>query len=105
MLFWEQAVSEQRQQQLIQFLRLQEKEWDYFKCVSASIYALRQLGYVRRAGSVRDITRWISEHLEKDYTEKNNHDQFVRAWKELGRYTEEVKHFVKLLEEYGIRKI
>ena len=104
-LFWEQAVSEERQKQLIQFLRLQEKEWDYFKCLSASIYALRQLGYVRRACKPKDIVRWMSEHLSKDYTEKNNRDQFVRAWKELSRYTDEVKHFVKLLEGYGIRKI
>ena len=104
-LFWEQEVSEERQNQLIRFLLLQEKEWDYFKCLSASIYALRQLGYVRRACQPKDIVRWMSEHLSKDYTEKNNRDQFVRAWKELGRYTEEVKHFVKLLEGYGIRKI
>ena len=105
MLFWEEAVDEKRQVQLIRFLQLQEKQWDYFKCVSAAIYALRQLGYVRRACSVRDITRWMSEHLKKDYIEKNNRDQFVRAWKELGRYTEDVKHFVALLEEHGIKKI
>ena len=103
-LFWEQAVSEKCQQQLIGFLQVQEKKWDYFKCLSASIYALRQLGYVRRACSVRDITRWMSEHLIRDYTTKNNHDQFVRAWKELSRYTEEVKHFVKVLETCGIKK-
>ena len=104
-LFWEQAVSENQQNQLIRFLRLQEKEWDYFKCLSASIYALRQLGYVRRACKPKDIVRWMSEHLSKDYTEKNNRDQFVRAWKELGRYTDEVKHFVALLEEHGVRKL
>ena len=104
-LFWEQAVSEERQNQLIRFLRLQEKEWNHFQCLSAAIYALRQLGYVRRACKPKDIVRWMSEHLAKDYTTKNNRDQFVRAWNELSRYTEEVKHFVKLLEEYGIRKL
>lgn len=104
-LFWEQAVSEQRQKQLTQFLRLQEKKWDYFKCVSASIYALRMLGYVRRACKPKDIVRWMSEHLTKDYTTKNNRDQFVRAWKELGRYTDEVRHFVAVLEEHGVRKL
>lgn len=103
--FWEQEVSEERQKQLIQFLRLQEKQWDYFKCLSAAIYALRQLGYVRRACAVRDITRWMSEHLSQDYTEKKNHDQFVRAWKEHGRYSEDVKHFVALLEQYGVKKM
>ncbi|MBO4690374.1 MAG: hypothetical protein J5621_05830 [Paludibacteraceae bacterium] len=98
-LFWSAEVSEEQQRRLTQFLRIQEKEWDYFKCLSASIYALRQMGYVRRACSVRDITRWMSEQLVNDYTTKNNHDQFVRAWKELGRYTDEVKHFVNVLEK------
>lgn len=104
-LFWEQAVSDERQNQLIRFLRLQEKEWNHFQCLSASIYALRQLGYVRRACKPTDITRWMTEHLTRDYTTKNNRDQFVRAWKELGRYTEEVKYFVELLNKHGVRKI
>ena len=101
-LFWEKEVSEHQQKQLTQYLRIQEKEWDYFKCLSAAIYALRQLGYVRRACSVRDITRWMSEQLVEDYTKKNNHDQFVRAWKELGRYSPEVKEYVEELESLGI---
>ena len=101
-LFWEKEVSEKQQKQLTQYLRIQEKEWDYFHCISAAIYALRLLGYVRRACSVRDITRWMSEQLVKDYSKKNNHDQFVRAWKELGRYTPEVKEYVEELESHGI---
>ena len=101
-LFWEKEVSEKQQKQLTQYLRIQEKEWDYFKCLSAAIYALRQLGYVRRACSMRDITRWMSEQLVEDYTKKNNHDQFVRAWKELGRYSPEVKEYVEELESLGI---
>ena len=101
-LFWEKEVSEKQQKQLTQFLRVQEKEWDYFHCLSAAIYALRQMGYVRRACSVRDITRWMTEELVKDYSTKNNHDQFVRAWKELGRYSPEVKEVVKELEAFGI---
>ena len=104
-LFWEKEVSEHQQKQLTQYLRIQEKEWDYFKCLSAAIYALRQLGYVRRACSVRDITRWMSEQLVEDYSKKNNHDQFVRAWKELGRYTPEVKEYVEELESLGIARI
>ena len=103
-LFWEKEVSEKQQKQLTQFLRIQEKEWDYFQCLSAAIYALRLLGYVRRACSVRDITRWMSEQLVKDYSKKNNHDQFVRAWKELGRYTPEVKEYVEELESLGITR-
>ena len=101
-LFWEKEVSEKQQKQLTQYLRIQEKEWDYFHCLSAAIYALRLLGYVRRACSVRDITRWMSEQLVKDYSKKNNHDQFVRAWKELGRYTPEVKEYVEELESLRI---
>lgn len=101
-LFWEKEVSEKQQKQLTQYLRIQEKEWDYFHCLSAAIYALRQMGYVRRACSMRDITRWMTEELVKDYSTKNNHDQFVRAWKELGRYTPEVKEYVEELESLGI---
>lgn len=101
-LFWTAEVSEKRQKQLTQFLRVQEKEWDHFKCLSAAIYALRQLGYVRRACSMRDITRWMSEQLVHDYSTKNNYDQFVRAWKELGRYTEEVRYFVDVLNKLGV---
>ena len=101
-LFWEKEVSEEQQKQLTQYLRIQEKDWDYFRSLSAAIYALRQMGYVRRACSVRDITRWMTEELVKDYSTKNNHDQFVRAWKELGRYTPEVKDYVESLKENGV---
>lgn len=101
-LFWTADVSEKQQRQLMQFLRIQEKEWDYYKCLSASIYALRQMGYVRRACSITDITRWMTENLNNDYTTKNNRDQFRRAWNELGRYSEDVKHYVRVLNEYGI---
>ena len=105
LLFWTPEVNELQQRQLTQFLRIQEKEWDYFKCLSAAIYALRQLGYVRRACSVNQITQWMSEHLVNDYTTKNNHDQFLRAWKEQGRYSEDVKYFATLLEDNGIKKL
>ena len=103
--FWTDAVSEERKEQLIKFLRVQEKEWDHYKCLSAAIYALRQLGYVRRACSLTDITRWMSECLVKDYTLKNSRDQFNRAWKEHGRFTSEVKFYVRLLRDYGIHSL
>ncbi|MBQ7530245.1 MAG: hypothetical protein IJT12_00880 [Paludibacteraceae bacterium] len=102
--FWVDGVSELQQRQLTQFLRLQEKEWDYFACVSASVYAMRLLGYVRRACTVSDITRWLTEQLTNDYTTKNNHDQFLRAWKHHGRYTDDVKHFTAVLLELGVGK-
>ena len=47
----------------------------------------------------------MKKQLVKDYSKKNNHDQFVRAWKELGRYSGSVKHYVELLEKYGITHI
>ncbi|MBQ6765094.1 MAG: hypothetical protein IJP45_07925, partial [Paludibacteraceae bacterium] len=97
--FWTEETSEERQRQLTQYLRLQEKEWDYFKCLSAAIYALRQMGYVRRGVSMTDITRWMTEQLTKDYTTKNNRDQFRRAWNELSRYSDDVRHFVQKLQE------
>ena len=103
--FWTDAVSEEQKEQLILFLRAQETEWDHYKCLSAAIYSLRQLGYVRRACSLQDITRWMSEHLVKDYTQKNSRSQFYRAWKEHGRYTSEVKYFVRLLHAYGISSL
>ncbi|MBQ7996072.1 MAG: hypothetical protein IJ249_00200 [Paludibacteraceae bacterium] len=97
-LFWTDTTTEERQRQLTQYLRMQEKEWDYFKCLSAAIYAMRQMGYVRRACSVTDITRWMAEELTKDYTTKNNRDQFRRAWNELSRYHDDVRHFVQELQ-------
>lgn len=103
--FWTEGVDEKRQAQLTQFLRIQEKEWDYYKCLAASVYALRQLGYVRRTCSVTDITRWLAEKLVNDYTEKNRRDQFRKAWNELGRYSEEVRHFVSILESYGVTRL
>ena len=103
--FWTEGVSDEQQAQLTRFLRIQEKEWDYYKCLAASVYALRQLGYVRRACSVTDITRWLSEQLVNDYTEKNRRDQFRKAWNELGRYSEDVRHFVDLLAQYGITRM
>lgn len=96
--FWTEKTPELQQRQLAQYLRLQEKEWDYYKCLSAAIYAMRQMGYVRRACSVPDITRWMSEELVKDYTTKNNRNQFRRAWNELGRYHEDVRYFVQELQ-------
>ena len=92
----------EKEAQLQQFLRIQEKEWDYYKCLAASVYAMRQLGYVRRACSVTDITRWLSEQLVNDYTDKNRRDLFRKAWNELGRYSDDVKHFVNVLNQLGV---
>lgn len=103
--FWTDGVDEKRRAQLTRFLRIQEKEWDYYKCLAASVYALRQLGYVRRTCSVTDITRWLAEQLVHDYTEKNRRDQFRKAWNELGRYSEDVRHFVSVLATCGVTRL
>jgi hypothetical protein len=44
----------------------------------------------------------MTEQLVNDYSKKNNHDQFVRAWKELGRFTPEVREYVEQLKEHGV---
>lgn len=103
--FWTDAVSEQQKKQLIEFLRGLERQWDYYKCLSAAIYTLRQLGYVRRTCPMTDMTRWMSDNLLGDYTLKNSRDQFCRAWKEHGRYTGEVKFYVNVLSGYGIHSL
>lgn len=103
--FWTDAVGEEQKKQLIEFLRGLEKQWDYYKCLSAAIYTLRQLGYVRRNCPMTDMTRWMSENLSGDYSLKNNRDQFTRAWKEHGRYTGEVKYYIRLLGDYGIHSL
>ena len=46
-----------------------------------------------------EITRWMSEELTKDYTAKNNRDQFRRAWNERSRYHDDVRYFVQELEK------
>lgn len=103
--FWTKEVSELQQQQLTQYLRIQEKNWDYYKSLATVIYALRQLGYIRYQCSVTDITRWLADNMVKDYTIKNNRDQFRRAWKELGRYSEDVQDAVNELAQWGITRL
>lgn len=102
--FWVEGVSIERQDQLTDFLRLQEREPRPYVCLTAAVYALRQLGYIRRNCSVTDIARWLSNYLQNDYTEKNALYQFRRAWKEHGRYTPYVLDMLDLLKEHGVTK-
>ena len=69
--------------------------------LTAAVYAMRQLGYIRRKCSDRDIRQWLSEHLKIDYMERNNASQFRRAMREHGRYTPEVRDEVYALESMG----
>lgn len=73
----------------------------HFREVTTAVYAMRQLGYIRRKCSERDIRQWLSEHLKINYMERNNASQFRRAMKERGRYTPEVRIEVSHLESMG----
>lgn len=104
-LFWVKAVDEELQDRLTDFIRIQERQPKYYKCLAAAVYALRQLGYVRRGCRMPDILRWLSGHLLNDYTEKNRAMQFRRAWNELSRYSPVVHDFVNGLRSYGVTRL
>ena len=99
--FWADDVPEQTQEHLLYHLLLAEQHPAHFRDLTTAVYAMRQLGYIRRKCSDRDIRQWLSEHLKLDYTERNNASQFRRAMKEHGRYTPEVRDEVMLLESMG----
>ena len=99
--FWADDVPEEIQAHLLFRLQLMEQHPAHFRDLTTSVYAMRQLGYIRRKCSDRDIRQWLSEHLKLDYTERNNASQFRRAMKEHGRYTPEVRDEVMLLERMG----
>ena len=99
--FWEDDVPEEVQNHLLYHLQLAEQHPAHFRDLTTSVYAMRQLGYIRRKCSDPDIRRWLSEHLKLDYTERNNASQFRRAMREHGRYTPEVRDEVMLLESMG----
>ena len=99
--FWVNDVPADVQEHLLYHLRLMEQHPAHFRDLTAAVYAMRQLGYIRRKCSDRDIRQWLSEHLKIDYTERNNASQFRRAMREHGRYTPEVRDEVYALESMG----
>ena len=99
--FWAKDVPENVQEHLLYHLQLMEQHPAHFRDLTTSVYAMRQLGYIRRKCSDPDIRRWLSEHLKIDYTERNNASQFRRAMREHGRYTPEVRDEVMALETMG----
>ena len=99
--FWADDIPEEVQEHLLYHLRLAEQHPAHFREVTTAVYAMRQLGYIRRKCSERDIRQWLSEHLKINYMERNNASQFQRAMKEHGRYTPEVRIEVSLLESMG----
>lgn len=102
--FWVNGLSEEQQEQFLDYLKSQERQPMRYKCLSIAVYSLRYLGYVRRACSVKDMAKWLSEHLANDYTSKNNYLQFKRAFEQRGRYTEEVQDEITLLASLGVYK-
>ena len=99
--FWADDVPEATQEHLLYHLQMMEQHPAHFRDLTAAIYAMRQLGYVRRKCSDHDMRQWLSEHLRLDYTARNNASQFRRAMKEHGRYTPEVRDEVIALETMG----
>lgn len=99
--FWAADVPEEVQNHLLYHLQLAEQHPAHFRDLTAAVYAMRQLGYIRRKCSDGDMRQWLSEHLKLDYTERNNASQFRRAMREHGRYTREVRDEVLALETMG----
>ena len=99
--FWVDDVPEEVQNHLLYHLQLAEQHPAHFRDLTAAVYAMRQLGYIRRKCSDKDMRQWLSEHLKIDYTERNNASQFRRAMREHGRYTPDVRDEVFALESMG----
>lgn len=99
--FWADDVPEEAQEHLLYHLQLMEQHPAHFRDLTAAVYAMRQLGYIRRKCSDSDIRQWLSEHLKLDYTERNNASQFRRAMCAHGRYTPQVRDEVIALESMG----
>ena len=99
--FWVNDVPKEVQEHLLYHLQLAERHPNHFKDLTAAVYAMRQLGYIRRKCGDKDMRQWLSEHLSIDYTEHKNASQFRRAMNEHGRYTPEVQDEVFALESMG----
>ena len=99
--FWANDVPEEVQEHLLYRLQLMEQHPNHFRDLTTSVYAMRQLGYIRRKCSDQDMRQWLSEHLKINYMERNNASQFQRAMKDHGRFTPEVKDEVLALEAMG----
>lgn len=99
--FWADDVPPEVQEHLLYHLQLAEQHPAHFRDLTTAVYAMRQLGYIRRKCSDKDIRQWLSEYLKINYMERNNASQFRRAMKEHGRYTPEVRDEVLALEAMG----
>ena len=98
-LFWSDSVSEQAKEHLIYRMQLQEQHPAHYRELTTTVYAMRQLGLIRKACKQADILRWLAENLSIDYTLKNNAYQFRRAWEDHGRFTPEVRLEVERIKD------
>jgi len=98
-LFWSDTVSEQAKEHLIYRMQLQEQHPAHYRELTTTVYAMRQLGLIRKGCKQADILRWLAENLSIDYTLKNNAYQFRRAWEQHGRFTPEVRLEVELIKD------
>ena len=99
--FWADDVPEEVQNHLLYHLQLAEQHPAHFRDLTTAVYAMRQLGYIRRKCGDKDMRQWLSENLKINYMERNNASQFRRAMREHGRYTPEVRDEVLALEAMG----
>ena len=103
--FWTKDVTEEQQEALLDYLKSQERQPQRYKCLAVAVYSLRQLGYVTYNIAPSSIAKWLSEHLQNDYSTKNTLSQFRRAWNELRRYHPAVQDEVSHLAECGVKSI
>ena len=103
--FWTKDVTEEKQEALLDYLKIQERQPQRYKCLAVAVYALRQLGYITYNIAPSSIAKWLSERLQDDYSTKSGIYQFTRAWNELHRHHPDVKEEVAHLAEYGVKAI
>lgn len=104
-VFWTKDVTEEQQEALLDYLKMQERQPQRYKCLAVAVYSLRQLGYINYNIAPSSIAKWLSERLQNDYSSKTGKYQFCRAWNELSRHHPAVKDEVALLAESGVKSI
>ena len=103
--FWTNDVTEEKQEALLDYLKIQERQPQRYKCLAVAVYSLRQLGYITYNIAPSSIAKWLSERLQNDYSSKTGLYQFRRAWNELSRFNPAVKDEVEHLAELGVKSI
>lgn len=103
--FWTKEVTEEQQEALLDYIKIQERQPQRYKCLAVGVYSLRQLGYITYNIAPSSIAKWLSERLQNDYSSKTGLYQFRRAWNELRRFHPAVQDEVAHLAELGVKSI